>query len=466
MSTSKQNLFEKIPVMQAIFKLAVPTVIGQIILVIYNMADTFFIGMTGSDEMLTAVTVCMPAFMFLSAVANLFGVGGSCVISRALGRHNLNRASSASVFAFWGCFATTLMYSLLAFLFADRFIDLLGGQEASVHAYAKEYLLVTVVIGGEFTAMNALLAHLIRAEGRSMHASVGVVLGGVLNIVLDPLFMFAILDAGYETLGAAIATALSNAVALGYYAVVLVKDRKSSVLDFKPSADAFRQGIPADILATGLPACLMTLFENISYAVLDNLMSSYGTICQAGLGVAKKINMLAHCMVRGMSQGVLPLIAYNYSNRNYERMKKATRCTVMLSVSLAGICMIANMLFSRTLVGVFIQSGSNALRYGAKFLRILCIGAPFSACAYTFISYFQATGESRKSFLLAILRKGIVDIPLMFLLNSIIPYYGIVWATPISDVLCCIISVIMYSTYLRFSTADTMAACYAKKSVV
>ena len=463
MSTSKLDLFEKVSVLKAIIKLAVPTVICQIILVIYNMADTFFIGMTGNDEMLTAVTVCMPAFMFLSAVANLFGVGGSCVISRALGKKDLNRASSASVFSFWGCFFTTLLYSLLAWTFSDLFIDLLGGGDLTVHAYAKQYLLITVIIGGEFTAMNALLAHLIRAEGRSLHASAGVVLGGILNIILDPIFMFMLFEPGYETLGAAVATTLSNAIALGYYVIVLIKNGQNSVLSFKPSKEALMHGIPGDILSTGLPACLMTLFENISYAILDNLMSGFGTICQAGLGVAKKINMLAHCIVRGISQSVLPLIAYNYSNRNYQRTKKAITCTAVLSVSMASLCMLASLLFSKPLVGVFIQSGSESLRYGARFLRILCIGAPFSACAYTFISFFQATGESRKSFLLAILRKGIIDIPLMFLLNRVLPYYGIVSATPIADVLCCIVAVIMYSAYtIRFTSRENTFSAMAQ----
>ncbi len=449
MSTSKQDLFENIPILRAIIKLALPTVIGQVILVIYNMADTFFVGMTGSDEMLTAVTVCMPAFMFLSAVANLFGVGGACVISRALGRNDPGRASASSAFAFWGCFGTTLLYSMLAFLFADRFIDLLGGQNEAVHGFAREYLLITVVIGGEFTAMNAVLAHLMRAEGRSLHASFGVVLGGILNIVLDPLFMFVLLEPGYETLGAALATAISNAVALGYYVIILMKNSSSSVLGFALSEEALMNGIPADILSTGLPACLMTLFENISYAVLEHLMSQYGTLCQAGLGVAKKINMLAHCIVRGMSQGVLPLIAYNFANRNYQRMKRATGCAAMLSVLMAGLCMLASMLFSRTLVGVFIQSASKSLQYGSRFLRILCLGAPFSACAYTFISFFQAVGESRRSFRLAMMRKGIVDIPMMFVLDRILPYSGIVWATPIADIICCIFSVIIYSSYIK-----------------
>lgn len=457
MSFSKQDLFEKMPILRSIFILALPTVFGQIIMVIYNIADTFFIGMTGSDEMLTAVTVCMPSFMFLSAIANLFGVGGACAISRALGKNDPDRASDASAFAFWGCFAITALYSFFAFLFADIFIDLLGGQWAEVHSYARQYLMITVVIGGEFTAMNALLSHLIRAEGRSIHASIGIVLGGMLNIVLDPLFMFVWLNPGNETLGAALATAASNAVALSYYAVMIFRSQQSSVLNFTPRREVLQHGIPADILTTGLPACLMTLFENISYAVLDNLMSVYGTVYQAGLGVAKKLNMLAHSIVRGMSQGVLPLIAYNFSKQNYQRMKKITLCTAGLSVTMAGACMIANISFSRTFVGLFIQNGSASLQYGAEFLRILCIGAPFSACAYTFISFFQATGEAHKSFRLAIMRKGIVDIPLMFILNFFLQYRGLVWATPITDILCCAVSVVIYLKYIRpFEPADRL----------
>ena len=214
MKEREKTLFEDVPVLEAIFKLAVPTVVGQIILVLYNMADTFFIGLTGSDAMITAATVCMPAFMFLQAISNLFGVGGASVISRALGARDLQRAKDTASFAFWGCAALTLVYSLGAWLFAGPFVDLLGGSNPLVHDYAVEYLTCTVVIGGLATSLNALLAHLVRSEGRSLQASIGVALGGVMNIALDPLFMFVLLPRGYETLGAAIATALSNAIAL------------------------------------------------------------------------------------------------------------------------------------------------------------------------------------------------------------------------------------------------------------
>ena len=332
MKEREKTLFEDVPVLEAIFKLAVPTVVGQIILVLYNMADTFFIGLTGSDAMITAATVCMPAFMFLQAISNLFGVGGASVISRALGARALQRAKDTASFAFWGCAALTALYSLGAWLFAGPFVDLLGGSNPLVHDYAVEYLTCTVVIGGLATSLNALLAHLVRSEGRSLQASIGVALGGVMNIALDPLFMFVLLPRGYETLGAAIATALSNAIALGYFLVVVLREGKRSILRLSPRrlGKSIRGRIPADVLTTGLPACMMTLCENVSYAVLDALMAVSGTALQAGLGVAKKVNMLAHSIVRGMSQGVLPLIGYNYASGDHKRMKASITLSMAL----------------------------------------------------------------------------------------------------------------------------------------
>ena len=444
----EKDLFENSPVLKAILRLAVPTVIGQIILVIYNMADTFFIGLTGSDAKLTAATVCMPAFMFLSAISNLFGVGGSSVICRAMGSSHFSRVKKASAFAFWGCILVTVFYSLAAWLACDAFIDWLGGKAAEVHGFAREYLTITVVIGGLVTALSTLLSHLIRSEGHSMEASLGIMIGGILNIALDPLFMFVLLRPGQEIIGAAVATMLSNCCSLLFF--IIYYFRHTTLLSFKPSASMLEWKVVKDVLGTGLPACLMTLFENISYAVLDNLMAAYGIACQAGLGVAKKINMLAHSIVRGMSQGVLPLISFNYAAKSYRRMKNAILYSGAISVAVALLCMVINLVFSEPLVSIFIvDENITSITEGAKFLRILCLGCPFSACAYAIISFFQATGKGMKSFSLAIMRKGVLDIPMMFLLNGLAAAYGIVMATPIADVLCCVAALILFIAFLK-----------------
>ena len=199
----------------------------------------------------------------------------------------------------------------------------------------------------------------------------------------------------------------------------------------------------------------MTLCENISYAVLDNLMSAYGTASQAGIGVAKKVNMLAHCIVRGMAQGVLPLIGYTFAAGMKKRMKKVVYLSATISTLISVFCMVASLLFAKELIGIFLPVGSDSHGYGMIFLRIMCVGAPFSALAYTVISFFQATGHMMKSLVLALLRKGILDIPMMFVFNMLRPIYGVVVATPAADIICCLCAAVLFLLFMRKHGNDT-----------
>lgn len=437
------DLFENTGVFPALLRLAMPTVAGQIILVIYNMADTFFVGLAKSASMLTAVTVCMPGFMFLSAIANLFGIGGGSVMARAMGSDNKERGDHATSFAFWGCLIVCLCYSGLVFLFRDSAINLLGGTHPDVHAIAVEYITITVCVGGVFTGMSVLLSHLLRSQGRSVVAGIGISMGGILNIALDPLFMFYLLPAGHETLGAAVATALANLFSLVFLSLVTLFPGKSPRLRFSLSQISGGLGVGRAVIISGAPACAMTFLENTSYAVLDKLMAFYGTQAQAAVGVAKKVNMLSHCIVRGIAQGGLPLIAYNYGAQNYRRLSRAFQYTCSLAVGIALVCMAANLIFARQLIEIFIRSQPEAAELSVLFLRILCIGGPFSALAYTVISFFQALGKGVQSTALAVLRKGLLDIPMMFLLGALLPMKGLVLATPVTDIICCIVAAIM-----------------------
>ncbi|MBO4413462.1 MAG: hypothetical protein J5830_02030 [Clostridia bacterium] len=457
--SENRELFEKKPVLSAVMKLALPSVAGQIVLVIYNMADTFFVGMTDSDSMLAAVTVSMPAFLLLSAISNFFGIGAAGVMSRAMGRGDDARAKNASRFAFWGCLTVTALYALFTFFAAGFYADLLGAKASEVHGYTKDYLRIAVAFGGIPTAICTMLAHIVRSEGRSVHASAGLMLGGILNIVLDPLFMFVILPKGSEVLGAAVATALSNLAALIYYVtvVLLLRKREKTCISYKFRAEMFEGSIVRSVVKTGLPACVMTLFENVSYAVLENLVAAASVAAQAGLGVAKKINMLAHSTVRGMSQGVLPLIGYNYANGNRKRMKSVVFTTAAISVAFCLVCMGLFLAFGGAVCGLFIKSDGQSLDYAVRFLSILCVGAPFSAFAYTVISFFQATGKGVRSFILAILRKGILDIPLMFLANAMFGETGAVAATPVTDAICCAVAAVMFGLWIKEHGKDKIA---------
>lgn len=467
LDNKKKYVFEKMPVLKAILSLAIPSVIGQLILVIYNMVDTFFIGIAANNmadkelgnALIAGVTICMPVYMILSAISNLFGIGAASVISRSLGVNNPKRAKRSSQFAFYACLAVTAIYCLLIFLFSKPLANILsGGKSPEASAYAEQYILYCVVIFGIPTAINTLFSHLLRAQGKSVHASIGIVLGGVLNCALDPLFMFVIMPDN-PAVGAALATGISNTIALIYYIFLMAIQKKTMVISIRFNKDMFNNGVPGEVIKIGIPACLMTLCENISYMILDALIGSVilekalSDSALAGIGVAKKINMFAHCVVRGMTQGVLPLIGYNKTNNNRKRMNKVVYVSGSISLIISLICVGVSYCFATPLAEIFVHEEMSIAK-AAEFLKILCLGAPFSAVAYTIISFFQAVGKAWRSLILALLRKGILDIPMMIIFFYIAKAthnsYGpelIIWATPIADLVCCIVAVIFFEIY-------------------
>ena len=477
LDAKKKDLFENQPVLKAIMSLAIPSIIGQLILVIYNMTDTFFIGVAAANmqdsilgnALVAGVTICMPVYMILSAISNLFGIGASSVISRSLGKGNCWRAKNSSRFAFYACLATTIIYSLLILGISGPLANLLSGNKSpETSAYANQYILYCVVIFGVPTSINTLFSHLLRAQGKSMHASIGIVLGGLLNCALDPLFMFVLMP-NEPAIAAALATGISNTVALIYYIILMAAQRKEMVISIKFSRKMFSENIPGEVIKVGIPACLMTLFENISYMILDALVGSVIAVkvesdaALAGIGVAKKINMFAHCAVRGMTQGVLPIIGYNKTSGNRKRMAKIVYVSGGISIGIALVCTIASLIWAAQLSEIFVHE-ENAVIKAAEFLRILCIGAPFSAIGYTVISFFQAVGKPGRSLLLALLRKGILDIPMMFIFFSIAAASHdargpelIVYATPIADLICCLVALLLFFLYLKHNGQNKMA---------
>ncbi len=457
----RTDLFENKPILLAVLSLALPSIIGQIILVIYNMADTLFVGLTENYILINAVTICMPAYMILTAISNLFGVGGSSVIARSLGKGNEKRARRASSFAFWGCLVVSIIYCAIIAIFAEQIADILGANgDSETIKHAAYYLRIAVAICGVPTAINTLFSHLIRSQGLSFHASFGIALGGILNVALDPLFIFVICGKDNAAVGAALATGLSNVIALLYYVFVFIFLKKKLIVDISFTKKMFKDGLIREVMLIGLPACLMTLFENISYAILGNQMGRLSAEALTGVEVAKKVNMFAHNAVRGMAQGVLPLIGYNKSSGNRRRMRKIVYTSGLISLGIALVAAAINMIpfTGKALISLFLHGDVENLavrqNYAYWFLFILSIGAPFSAIAYTVISFFQAVGKAWRSLILALLRKGILDIPLMFILQAIATTdfkpYSIALATPVADAICCIVALLLFFIYIKY----------------
>lgn len=468
-SKKQKDLFEKAPILKAIFVVALPSILGQLILVIYNLADTYFVNLAsqtsfyasqGLTEALQAgVGVCMPIFMLLSAISNLFGIGASSVMSRSMGKKNFERAKNSSRFAFYGCLITTIVYCLLVLAIINPITDFLcGNSNPMTQVFARKYIIITVISFGLPTAMNTFFSHIVRSEGKSFHASFGIALGGLLNVLLDWIFIMYIFKED-AVMGAALATGISNFVALLYYIFLFIRLRGQTNISFKFSKKMFADGICGEVLTIGLPACLMTFCENVSYFLLDANMAlvsteaAVNTAALAGVGAAKKVNMFAHSIARGMTQGVLPLIGYNKSSGKRVRMRKIFFTATAITCGISIVCLVINVLAAGPLCSVF-SLNDDALKLAQQYLIIFSIGAPFSAFAYSVISFFQAVGKAWRSLILALLRKGILDIPLMYILPlfpamEYIPGSAIVWATPIADIICCITAAVLIIYYLK-----------------
>ena len=449
-------VFESAPIPVAVMTLAVPTIITQLINIVYNFADTWYVGRTGSAAMVAALSVSMPVFVLMAAIANLFGIGGASVISRALGRKDIRYAKKTFSFCFYGGIASSVLFGLLIAVFRSRLIPVIGGDQAS-GPYIYDYMFWTMIAGSIPTVGNVLCGHLVRSVGAAKEAGFGMSMGGVLNIILDPLFMFVILPPGNEVTGAAIATCLSNTAALLYFLVYLYKHRRHPVLSLSPSDFTLGEEIPANVISIGVPAALATSMAMLSNMAANSLVSEYGSAAVAGMGVAKKINMLAFNTTMGLTQGVLPLLGYSFGARNYNRLKKSILFTGAAALIFNLLCTVAFRTFAAGLVSFFIAEEAS-VNFGSAFLRVIALATPLASIVYLTNTVFQAAGRRFSSFLLSILRKGCMDIPLMFLFKSLMGMYGIVWATPTAEIGSILVAVFLIRLMVRDIRREENAA--------
>ena len=433
MKASKTELFEKTPVTRAVLALVVPTVISQIITVIYNMADTFFVGQVGDPNQVAAASLSLPLFLVTTGLANLFGIGGASLISRSLGLGDTEKARKTSAFCIWTSSATALVYGLAIFALRSVILPAVGADEFT-YDFCASYLFWTLTVGAIPTVLNAALAHLVRAEGY------GVALGGGLNIILDPIFIFGF---GLEITGAAVATMLSNLIATLYFIALILIKRGRFHLTLNPKYYSVSGGIPKEVLLVGLPSSIMNVMGIFSNVTLNKRLVSYSNAAVAGIGIAKKIDMLAFAIANGLSQGVIPLIGYNYSSKNTRRMRSAIKVTLILSLAVTTVGAVLLFTCANPLVRAFIND-AETVRYGSMFQRIICITGPFTAITTVIISIFQSVGQKGKPLVLSMLRKGGLDVPFMFLLDHLGGANAIAWATPIADCGAMLVGILLF----------------------
>ncbi len=440
-------IFEEAPIPQAVFTMAVPTIITQLINIVYNFADAWYVGRTGSAAMMASLTVSLPVFIIIQALANLFGIGGASAISRALGRKDKARARKIFAFSLFGGLAAAVVYAGVVFFARPFMIPLIGGSEDS-YPYIYNYMFWTMVVGAIPTLGNALCGHLVRSIGAAKEAGFGLSMGVVLNILLDPLFMFVLLPRGMEVTGAAIATCLSNTIAFTYFLVFLYKHRDNPVFTFSPADFTIGEGITGEVFSIGTAAALQTFLAMVSNIFANKLVVEYGSAAVAGMGIAKKVNMIAFNTTLGLTQGVLPLIAYNYGAKKHERMQKTIRFTASAALSFTICCTIVFRLFAQQLITFFINEPAS-VEFGTRFLRVIAFAAPLCALSYMANTVFQAAGKRKYSLILSTMRKGVVDIPAMIIFKMLIGLNGVTLATPFAEVTSAITAGVLYWKFRR-----------------
>lgn len=433
------DIFENMPVKKAAMTLVIPTVISQLVMLVYNMADTWYIGQTGDPYQVAAVTVTYPIFMVLNALANIFGIGGGSLISRMLGNGEKEKTGAVAAFSLWAAGFITLVYSLLCFLNDRELLHLLGTDETAIE-YAHQYLFWTVVAGGLPTILNLVLAGIIRAEGEAKISSIGMSLGGILNVIMDPVFIFGM---NMGVAGAALSTCISNTASLVFLLVHVVRNRKYSLVRIPLLPERIERNKRLQIYSVGTPAALQIILAAVSNAVLLRLMSGYAVEAISGMGVMQKVESIPFQAIMGISDGVIPLVAYNYAANNKKRMNQAVRFALSRGIACACICFVLLEIFAPQVVGFFIDDAQSIV-YGAVFVRLRVLALPFIIVEFMMIAVFQGIGKAKQAFVLSVFRKGIFDLPLMVLFNMIIPMYGLMLVQPVMEFMGCIIAVIMY----------------------
>ena len=440
-------IFEEAPIPEAVFTMAIPTIITQLINIVYNFADAWYVGRTGSAAMMAALSVSLPIFIIIQALANLFGIGGASAISRALGRKDTGRARKIFAFSFYGGLMAAVIYAVVVFFARPLMIPLIGGSEDS-YPYIYNYMFWTMVVGAIPTLGNALCGHLVRSIGAAREAGFGLSMGGVLNIILDPLFMFVLLPRGMEVTGAAIATCLSNTIALTYFLVFLYKHRDNPVFTFSPADFTIGEGISGEVFSIGTAAALQTFLAMVSNIFANKLVVEYGSAAVAGMGITKKVNMIAFNTTMGLTQGVLPLIAYNYGAKKHVRMEQVIRFTAAVALGYTTCCTVFFRLFARQLITFFINEPAS-VEFGTRFLRILAFAAPLCALSYMANTIFQAAGKRKYSLVLSTMRKGVVDIPAMIIFKMLMGLSGVTLATPFAEVTSAITAGVLYTRFRK-----------------
>lgn len=444
MNDKSTEIFRDAPVPKAVISNVVPSIISMIMVLIYNLADTFFIGQTKNAYMVAAISVATPAFLLFMAIGMLFGIGGTSLISRSLGEGRTEKAKNASAFCFWTGLGIGIIAMIIIFTFAEPVSRVIGASDDTV-GYASQYLrIVSTAI--PFLIISNSFSNIIRAEGKANIAMIGMLIGNLINIILDPVM---ILWFGWDVAGAAVATVLGNIFAAVFYIWHLLS--KNSTLSIQPQYYMAGNGIASGVLAIGIPASLNSMLMSVSNIVVNNIMFHYGDMAVAGLGVAMKVNMIVVMLLIGLGTGIQPVLGYCFGAGNRKRYMAVLKFSLILAFALSAIMTVICYCGAGPLVHAFLED-ENAFSYGMSFARIYIYSGPVMGLLFVFINAIQSTGAALPALILSISRQGIIYLPVLFLFWNIFDSATMLAAAqPITDYLSTALAITLFIfTYRKY----------------
>lgn len=437
-----KEIFETKPIPAALAKMAIPTIVSQLITLIYNIADTWFIGQTNNPYMVAASSLVLTIFLMTAALANLFGVGGGNLVVRLLGGKDEEEAKKAASLSLVMAAGASLTFSVLCFLFMDPLLRLLGASDYTI-GYAKQYLTFVVVIGAVPTVLANTMSAMVRNIGHSKEAGFGLGMGGVLNVILDPIFMFVIFPSGYQVAGAAVATMLSNVITLIYFIFTYQKLKGETVLSLPRRVEKIRKDSLGSLFSVGIPAAMSLLLFDLTTMVINRLAAGHGDTQLAAFGIVLKVERLPLNIGIGICLGMTPLVAYNYASKNHKRMKEFFSAARFAGLVISVMCVVFYRFCAPYIVRAFI-SDADTVRYGTEFLQSRCFATPFMFLSFHMVHFMQAVNRGKVSFQLAVIRQICLNIPILILLNHFFGMSGIVWTQLIADAINVVVSYIIY----------------------
>ena len=407
----------------------------MIVSLVYNMVDTYFIALTGVQELVAGVSLVAPMFTLMIAFGDIFGLGGSSVISRLLGEKKDNEAKKTCAFCIWVSLVFGLCISAILLLFRTQILGLLGVSNVT-YEYANAYY-TWIAIGAVSIIFSMVPSNILRTEGLAVQSMAGSIIGSIVNIIFDPIFIFGL---NQGAAGAAMATVLGNIIADIYYVYAVIK--KSKRLTCSPSHMKITGRRVKDILMIGIPASITNIMQTFMMVMTNNFLLPYGTDKVAAMGIALKVNMITALVLVGFAFGGQPLVGYNYGAKNEKRLKNILKFAYLFEMGLGLLFTILMCIFAPQIIKVFMDK-PDIITNGAMMLRFQQIGMTFMSVSLISTCVCQAVGNAGGAFVLSISRQGVIYVLALFIMSNVFGYTGVLVSQACSDVVTALIAAVI-----------------------